>query len=310
MQHKVLSGLIVSLMSLCASLTLFGCASISEVDENKSIHEGIHEGVRENAHKDEDDYYREHFDANRKSLYDTFLMSSENPFADEILNLQSEDGSDLVVSIEEANSAYQGFLYDHPEIFWMGGSFQYRRQQNESGEYDDSMIDGIKAVPISGSVTELEEQKEEFEKTANQILKLVPSEGSDKETARFLHDWLAENVVYREEAVYDTSLTDEHTAYGALVSGEAVCDGYALAYKYLLSKRGIECVALPGLAAGTAHVWNLVYWDGEWHEVDVTWDARQESAGSEQYFDLTTDQMSADHEREEEGIAVLAPIAE
>ena len=90
-------------------------------------------------------------------------------------------------------------------------------------------------------------------------------------------------------------MVNEHTAYGALVQKRAVCDGYALALKYLMDLCGIECIVIPGTVNGAPHVWSTAFWDGRWHEMDITWDAS--SGAGRQYFDLTTEEMNRDHER-------------
>ena len=60
-------------------------------------------------------------------------------------------------------------------------------------------------------------------------------------------------------------------------SNYAVCDGYALAYEYLLQQCGIEAVVIGGDAGSDefstgGHAWNLVKLDGVWYEADPTWD--------------------------------------
>ena len=55
---------------------------------------------------------------------------------------------------------------------------------------------------------------------------------------------------------------------------------------------------------------NTVFWDEKWHESDLTWDTVSGVNNSGQYFDLTTEEMSKDHEREKEGIALMAPLAD
>ncbi len=91
------------------------------------------------------------------------------------------------------------------------------------------------------------------------------------ETARALHDLLAETVEY------DFSDSDEaHTAYGALVRHAAVCDGYSNAYALLCRMKGIGCVRIAGTATNdgetSEHAWNRIYVNGAWQSVDVTWD--------------------------------------
>jgi hypothetical protein len=53
-----------------------------------------------------------------------------------------------------------------------------------------------------------------------------------------------------------------------------------------------------------------VFWDGSWHEADLTWDIESSESDRRQYFDLTTLEMNKDHIREEDGIAPAVPLAE
>lgn len=115
-----------------------------------------------------------------------------------------------------------------------------------------------------------------FQKAAQEALAVVKPGMSDLEKAVVLHDYLALHCEYDKEnfdkeqegtgKIPDAS----YTAYGALVNRTAVCEGYALAYKYLLNKWGIDCLMV---SSGTMnHVWNLVKLDGKYYQTDVTWD--------------------------------------
>ena len=86
-------------------------------------------------------------------------------------------------------------------------------------------------------------------------------------------------AAYSEDGAFDYG----YTAYGALVANSrnqantCVCDGYSYAYEYLLQQAGITCTRVGGYAGSDpdsmeAHSWNLVQLDGEWYEVDATWD--------------------------------------
>lgn len=55
-----------------------------------------------------------------------------------------------------------------------------------------------------------------------------------------------------------------------LVNHIGVCNGYALAYKYLLNEVGINCYMVTSESMN--HAWNLVELDGSYYHVDVTWD--------------------------------------
>lgn len=82
-------------------------------------------------------------------------------------------------------------------------------------------------------------------------------------------DYLMVHVNYGDENCPDSST--QHQAYGALVEGIAVCDGYSKAFKELADACGIETKLLRGTVPTGPHAWNLVKLDdGEWYHVDVT----------------------------------------
>lgn len=64
------------------------------------------------------------------------------------------------------------------------------------------------------------------------------------------------------------------TAYAALVTSRPDAVGLALGFKYLLECVGISCSVVSGSTVGTSesHVWNMIYTDGSWSHVDVSWD--------------------------------------
>ena len=102
--------------------------------------------------------------------------------------------------------------------------------------------------------------------------------------ALVLHDRLAVRCEYDLQAAADLedfnkNNTDNNAvmpwdaafcAYGALVEGSAVCQGYSEAYKYLLELVGIKSDLCSSVLLN--HVWNIVYIDGKGYHVDVTWD--------------------------------------
>ncbi len=54
----------------------------------------------------------------------------------------------------------------------------------------------------------------------------------------------------------------------------SACQGYSLAFKYLMDKLGIPCVCMGGFVKNSTipHAWNEVFLDGEWKTVDVEFD--------------------------------------
>lgn len=84
---------------------------------------------------------------------------------------------------------------------------------------------------------------------------------SDYDTALWLHDWLVDNCSYDYSGLYCS-------AEGMLARGKGTCEAYHRAYEMLLKRAGISY----GRMEGNGHVWTAVKMDGEWYQVDVTWD--------------------------------------
>lgn len=101
---------------------------------------------------------------------------------------------------------------------------------------------------------------------------------TEAQKALLIHDRLALHCEYDKvnydkeyaEGIKDAIPQESYTAYGALVNGVAVCEGYAKAYKYLLAQVDIHAFLCTSLEID--HMWNIVEIDGKYYHVDVTWD--------------------------------------
>ena len=87
-----------------------------------------------------------------------------------------------------------------------------------------------------------------------------------------------------------TGTSASHLAYGALVSGLAVCDGYTGAYNLLLKLEGIECTSL----FNDSHIWTLATLDGTQYHIDVTW-GDQYGRTDLRYFGMSEEQSYQCH---------------
>lgn len=86
-----------------------------------------------------------------------------------------------------------------------------------------------------------------------------------------IHDYIINNCKYGSD--YESNEhPDYYTAYGALVEGKAVCQGYTQAAEILFDICGIENFTISGQSEGENHTWNAVRLDNEYYHIDVTWD--------------------------------------
>ena len=60
------------------------------------------------------------------------------------------------------------------------------------------------------------------------------------------------------------------TAYGALVTGSAVGEGFAMAYKALCEEIGFDCIIVLGHLDGMVHAWNIVTLDKDSYHIDLS----------------------------------------
>ena len=111
---------------------------------------------------------------------------------------------------------------------------------------------------------------------------------SQYEIARTYFLWLCDNCRYDQDAG-DDSLS--HLAYGALVDGLAVCDGYTGAYNLLLKLEGIKCSAL----FNDSHIWTLAALDGREYHIDVTW-GDQYGRTDLRWFGMSAEQSRKHHQ--------------
>lgn len=139
------------------------------------------------------------------------------------------------------------------------------------------------------------EMSETLNAKANSIIDDI--DVSDAYSAELaIHDYIVKNCSYVENA------ENISNAYGCLIDGEAVCSGYSRAAMLLLNKAGIDSVLVGGTGISSdgrviSHMWNIVWIDGYPYHLDVTWDdpGNAKNTVSHVFFNMTTDQISADH---------------
>ena len=195
------------------------------------------------------------------------------------------DGEYTETEMFEALEAYKN---DHPEVFWLDSTYDYYYENGKTS---------IKILFITEN-EELENAKKIFDNELNKILDNAPDNASDYELELYFNDHLVDNCEYNKLAgKVNVRVANEGNAYGAIVDKKAVCEGYARAFQLLCNSVNIDCVNIMGEADGVTHQWNCVKISGEWYHVDVTWNDPGDEEGwlKYDYFNVTTEQISADH---------------
>ena len=133
-------------------------------------------------------------------------------------------------------------------------------------------------------------------------------------TARQIHDAICERVIY----VDDESTSEDDTAIGAILNGQANCDGYSDAFYLIGTIAGLDVRYQHGdsyskgmgdIFSDVTHMWNLLEIDGTWRLVDVTWDD-QESGTVYTWFNIGEDRAKRMHVWNAETAVQLLPVTD
>ncbi|WP_124098000.1 transglutaminase domain-containing protein [Ruminococcus sp. Marseille-P6503] len=124
----------------------------------------------------------------------------------------------------------------------------------------------------------------------------------DYEKLKYFHDRIILKCAYSDET------ENAYSAYGCLIEGKAVCEGYSKAMQILCERAGILCIPVLGESLdadgeGVPHMWNMVYLNGGWYNIDATWDDPISDLGNDyiryDYFNISDEICSRDHIAEE-----------
>lgn len=114
-------------------------------------------------------------------------------------------------------------------------------------------------------------------KKVDEIYANIIKEGMNtNEKIKAVHDYLGQNSYYDKEkadSIINGVVTKEgpyksETAYGVLMQGYGICNGYSDAMELFLTKMGISSYKI----ANETHMWNLIYINNTWRHLDLTWD--------------------------------------
>ncbi len=205
---------------------------------------------------------------------------------------QCAEYTDLTVTITEnqLNTIRDAIINDHPELIWIGMDFEY-------------WVDNQGFVlSVEENHSDLSEKYMDFYNHALTICTNAIKYEQKVDQVKYVHDYLCDFNTYDVEAPYN------QVAYSAIVEGKTVCAGYARAFQYCMQLLGIPATVVYG-ETDEEHSWNLVQLDGEYYNVDVTWDDSNLNSGEYcyDYFNVTDEEISESHTRK--NLSVYLPEA-
>ena len=152
---------------------------------------------------------------------------------------------------------------------------------SSTGQEGDALLYGYAGCNVSYSTAGYIKYTMAYHSNAEQEAKLTEAVAEAMTTLQLnglseakkitkIHDYICNHVDY----AYNSTEEQIYTAYGALCTGKAVCQGYAVLFYRLCKEAGLSVRIISGTGNGGAHGWNIVRIGSKYYNVDCTWDGQ------------------------------------
>ncbi len=222
--------------------------------------------------------------------------------ADALMKIKRLDSeADAVKAAAKAlkNSKYKINFYSETSYYEI-----FSRLLQEHPEYNYGTVvwkntNGAYGYHRSSSLTKKQQDKKmkaADRAAARAVEQCVTAGMTDRQKARAVHDYLIRHCAYGGSQ-------NAYTAYGALVDGAAVCQGYAAAFNLMAQKCGLLSMTVCGRTRGGDHAWNYIKIGKNYYYLDCTWDDTGDVGTGIVYiyFLVGADKMRVDHVWDEAG---------
>ncbi len=251
------------ILSLCIALLLFGAAC------------PVSASMTEVFYAPPEEWYSEA--SSEASLLSAGQEAARAAITAALQNVQTEVSvAEYGLTIAEARSLLISISNEDPSLFYVGMPAGNAQGYPEGAIvcsilHTSNIATKITGIPYMYDKATILEKKEKINKEVQRIRAAAQSTMTDVEKALAVHDKMALSYRYDYESLALSPVPRKaHTIEGLFIDKAAVCDGYAKAYKLILSSLGIPAIVVGSDAMN--HAWNMIYVNSAWYHVDVTWD--------------------------------------
>lgn len=186
--------------------------------------------------------------------------ASLGEFCERIKSAMMNDEDEVVVS--DLNIHYQNIdtyvhtlTWEYPEI-----SFALSEDMTYTYNQTTSAVTTIQIPYLDKNSFRVKYQW--LDTQSDNIISMMDEKWTDIQKLLWINDYICDNFRYDIGGMYST-------AYDMLRHKQGICKGYVTLCNLLAKKCGIQISYC--YSTDLAHIWNLVKIDGEWYNLDVTW---------------------------------------
>ena len=217
------------------------------------------------------EFYYQSLSDKEKRLYDNLLKGVKYQYTSVFVSFRCND--------KEIGNVFKAVLYDHPELFYLKLGWRY--------SYGPG---GTEIVPeYTYKLDEVAEIEKRLHAKFDRVFSRIIKEKDEFAKVLMVHDYIR----------YDKDDDTSFNVLGPFFTGHSACQGIAMMAKYLFDYIGIKSIFIFGKAVGEGHsdghAWNKVQVNGNWYNIDITFDLRVHGCLQYAYFNITDKELKADH---------------
>ncbi len=187
-----------------------------------------------------------------------------------------------------------------------------------SGMRFPATVNGLKTVSPSDEYSRIDAYARSAPESAARSINsladyLTAPARTDMDKVRVIYAWLVSHVQYDMAAANSPYrqkyYSEKEYATRVLNKRKGLCTGYALLFKHMLQRAGVQAVCIRGYARTTDeesglpvkvvdHEWNAVNIDGDWYLFDLAWavsTAEKGAVSNDFYFLTPPEQFVSQH---------------
>ena len=155
-----------------------------------------------------------------------------------------------------AEFTYKNVKYSYTQRFTV--CYEYDDKNCIPGDVNPQIIEKYKKAYKTGKTSNLNSEEKKIFKNVKKAVDYAKSGKNRYEKTKRLNDWMAKNISYDF-----SSKSDSYHLKGPMIKGEAVCNGYANAFKLCSLVMEVPCEMVHGYLSTQkqGHSWNIVKMD-------------------------------------------------